>query len=293
MIDFDAAVAAALAEDAPESDDLGTIEIEDSTDQAVSIDGEQTDEPIVGDADADGETTEEDDLFADIEVEVPQPAPQIDASTAFQLPGIEQPVTLQELKDGYLRTADYTRKTQEVAAQRKQLDQAARLWQALEADPLGVATTLAKKAGLIPEDATPMLQLDLAPLRTREEQEAEINRRVEQVLANHPTVLRAAKTNADAWIAQEFSRVEQLAGRTLSKESKVKLLRKATELGVTDLTVVFNHLLAERTRKQQAAAQLREAAPAKPSARAVTRESEPKIESFEDAVKVAAIQVGT
>ena len=62
--------------------------------------------------------------------------------------GTEQEVTLSELQNGYQRQADYTRKTQQVAADRERLQQAEAIVSALENDPEGTLTTLAQTFGV-------------------------------------------------------------------------------------------------------------------------------------------------
>jgi len=44
-------------------------------------------------------------------------------------------VTLDELKNGYLRTSDYTKKTQEVAKQRKEVEEALKLYETVKTNP--------------------------------------------------------------------------------------------------------------------------------------------------------------
>jgi len=60
-----------------------------------------------------------------------------------KIDGEEQQVTLEELQQGYQRQADYTRKTQEIAAERDRLQQAEAIVSALEHDPEGTLQTLA------------------------------------------------------------------------------------------------------------------------------------------------------
>ena len=60
-----------------------------------------------------------------------------------KIDGEEQQVTLEELPQGYQRQADYTRKTQEIAAERDRLQQAEAIVSALEHDPEGTLQTLA------------------------------------------------------------------------------------------------------------------------------------------------------
>ena len=58
-------------------------------------------------------------------------------SYTVKVDGLEEQVSLDELRDGYQRQADYTRKTQELASERSRLQQAEAIVQSLEADPAG------------------------------------------------------------------------------------------------------------------------------------------------------------
>ena len=58
-------------------------------------------------------------------------------SYTVKVDGSEEQVSLDELRDGYQRQADYTRKTQELASERSRLQQAEAIVQSLEADPAG------------------------------------------------------------------------------------------------------------------------------------------------------------
>jgi len=58
--------------------------------------------------------------------------------------GEEQQVSLEELQNGYQRQADYTRKTQEIAAEKERLQQAEAIVSALEADPKATLEALAQ-----------------------------------------------------------------------------------------------------------------------------------------------------
>ena len=62
--------------------------------------------------------------------------------------GGEQQVSLSELQDGYQRQADYTRKTQDLAFERKRLQQAEAIVSSLESDPAGTLTALRDAFGV-------------------------------------------------------------------------------------------------------------------------------------------------
>ncbi len=69
---------------------------------------------------------------------------QQEPAYTVKIDGEEQQVTLEELQNGYQRQADYTRKTQEVAAEKERLQQAEAIVSALEYDPHGTLQTLAR-----------------------------------------------------------------------------------------------------------------------------------------------------
>jgi hypothetical protein len=64
--------------------------------------------------------------------------------------GDETQVSLSELQDGYQRQADYTRKTQELAGERKRLQQAEAIVSSLESDPAGTLNALGEAFGVSP-----------------------------------------------------------------------------------------------------------------------------------------------
>ena len=66
--------------------------------------------------------------------------------------GDNQEVSLQELRDGYQRQADYTRKTQELASERRRLEQAEAIVSSLEADPEGTIKALGNAFGVQAEE---------------------------------------------------------------------------------------------------------------------------------------------
>lgn len=95
--------------------------------------GNPDDQPMFG-IDADGNISfsdaffgggEEDGLPPDNAPEPPQPTPQpqpTDMQTV-RVDGQDVQVSMDEMRNGYMRQADYTRKTQELAQQRQQLEQ--------------------------------------------------------------------------------------------------------------------------------------------------------------------------
>jgi len=82
------------------------------------------------------------------------------ADHVFKVDGVEQQVSLSELRDGYQRQADYTRKTQELASERERLQQAEAIVSALESDPTGTLTALGQAFGVDNQQPQPQSSYD-------------------------------------------------------------------------------------------------------------------------------------
>tara|TARA_R110002020_G_scaffold461166_2_gene679981 strand:- start:96 stop:851 length:756 start_codon:yes stop_codon:yes gene_type:complete len=95
------------------------------------------------------ESASADNLDSSVEV---QQEPAGDSYTV-KVDGSEEQVSLSELRDGYQRQSDYTRKTQELASERKRLEQAEAIVASLESDPEGTLLALGDAFGVSP--ATP------------------------------------------------------------------------------------------------------------------------------------------
>ena len=114
----------------------------------------------------------------------------------------KQQVSLDELRDGYQRQSDYTRKTQELASERGRLQQAEAIVNSLEADPAGTLEALGnafgveRTTGASPDPVDPWDEPDpseqrIANLEARLEQQDRVHRRqqvekqVEQLKSTH------------------------------------------------------------------------------------------------------------
>ncbi len=294
---FEDAVSAALAESEEATSDAPTDaqpadgeEVEAVEDQApdtpVEHPAEAADEPEEAEAD---EVEELFDLEDSPEDEEPE-APVVTDETQFELPGVDQPVSLKELKDGFLRQADYTRKTQALAEQRKEAEDAVRFWEAIQANPVDVIKGLAAKAGIPVEGQ--VKDVEFSPFKTAEDVEAEIQRRVEAQLEEHPTVKTARQAEAQRVIDTEFARIEKEQDVTLGPKSREAILKEAYRTGANDLEVVFHALVARQRKRADKQADLKLAAGSKPSSGRTDSDLPSKVDSFSDAAKLALAEVG-
>ena len=95
----------------------------------------------------------EEDVMESTEVDTPESSVEVTEEPSgeaytVKVDGEEQEVSLEELRDGYQRQSDYTRKTQELASERKRLQQAEAIVSSLETDPDGTLTALADAFGV-------------------------------------------------------------------------------------------------------------------------------------------------
>jgi hypothetical protein len=295
---FDQAVAEAMDEMGdgsptepldPQPGDETEILVEEPAEDEGSEQAEiETEPPAEGEGEDD-----QDDLFADLEIEVEEPAVEAESETdSFVLPGIDEPVPLEELKNGYLRQADYTRKTQELAAQRESSAKAVEFWQALTSRPQDVARQLAEAAGLIEPGAQPVKAVDL-PFRPEEDIQAEVEQKLAEALESHPDILEAQKVVAERWIESEFSRIEEAYSAKLGPKSRELILKTAYAKQVDDLEMVFQALLSKQQDQARQRESLKLAAPAKPTGKATAQTVTEDPEDFWEAAMQAAAETGT
>ena len=116
---------------------MSDIEITEATDDQVTPDEGQVSEAV------------------DAEVETPEAEPELfdytevgDKFVKLQVDGEEVLVPVKEALAGYQRQADYTRKTQELSEQRRQVQFGAALQEALQNDPKGTLSLLSQHYGV-------------------------------------------------------------------------------------------------------------------------------------------------
>lgn len=303
---FDAAFAQALEKAAaePEGDSSETVapdsleapsgfesdsEVEDE--QAVEEDQAQSESLL----EAPEEDAPEDDESLFEGLELPEEEESSEPGT-YVLPGVDEPVSIEELKDGYLRQADYTRKTQELAASRKEHEKALQIYAALTERPQEFVRQLAETAGLIEKGAAPTSVVEL-PFRSDEEYQTEVQKGIDAALAEHPDVLAAQELVTARWIEQEFDRIEvahaeALGGKKLSGKDREAILKVAYKNQTDNLELVFQALLNQKQDKARERDKLKGAAPAKPTGKATTQATLPASLSFDEAAAIAAEKLG-
>lgn len=304
----------AFAEAAEESTEVqvdGAEGVEPTPDAESVVEGEQaevevSDQPEV----AETATAEEDesdlqslvDMMADEGGEAEEPEAGSDAEPAAvdlsQTVEVDfgdgtQSVTIQELIDGSLRQADYTRKTQELAAQRRDAEDAIEFLAQFRDSPVEFARALATKAGLIEPGAAPVRDVEQARIQSETELEAEVERRVEERLASDPRTAQIAAADARVQVNAEFDRIEGQYGVALTPQLRQDIVDEAARAGTGNLELVFKARLADAQRaadKRRASTSRPKASPATPPSDA---EAKPKVPAtVDDAFAEALAEAG-
>lgn len=201
----------------------------------------------------------EDLVDADAAAAVDVSSPEfLETQVTFDTVRGSETVTIAELQKGYLRTADYTQKTQDVAEQRRAAKDAVEFYETFRGDPQEFARTIAVRAGLIDEGAEPVRNIDIAEIPTQEAIDKMVEERVSERLANAPEVQQAKLVAARAAVANEFAAIEAEFGTTLNQGQREAVIANANKRGTTDLKLVFEAMLGQlnsrRSRRDASAA---------------------------------------
>ena len=225
---------------------------EKSTDEALSQETEAAvDEELSGDADASDDETLTEQSEEDEESEESE-EPQ---TFTVKIDGKEVSVTLDELQQGYSRTQDYTRKTQQIAEVRKQVEQES---QAIRAERAQYAQLLGALEQQVQQAAEPQLDWD----RLYQEDPIEWVRQKELVRENqakHAAIRseqqRLAEISRAEFLDQEQDKLMEVLPEwkdpTKAKAEKALLIEFGQKAGFQpdELMNIFDHRVVNVLRK--------------------------------------------
>lgn len=143
----------------------------------------------------------------------------------IKVDGEESQVSLNELRDGYQRQADYTRKTQELSAERDRLQQAESIVSALESDPEGTLQALSRSFGV--EISNPVQEDIWDELDPTEQKIRELEKKIEQQEANQ----------RQQSVEREVTKLQESYGDFDGRD----LLRHAVKHGISNLEAAYTH----------------------------------------------------
>lgn len=169
--------------------------------------------------------------------------PAVPSQFTVKVGGEEMQVSLEEALNGYQRQADYTRKTQELAAEREQLTHAERLWNAIEQNPQYVIQEMARAygVGIGQPQQTAKDDFDDDPFGFDDDGPAEKGdprwQQVEQFMA------QAQMERAQTQIDRELAGLHQTYGVNFDD---TELLQFAVERQIADLDAAFKAFAFDR-----------------------------------------------
>jgi hypothetical protein len=289
---------------------LGLPALDAAFDQAVSGadlgDDDLLTPPATGELPAEGDegkqtetTTEkpEESIFGDLAAEVTPKSPDgVDWETKVAVKGFDEPVPLRELRDGFMRQADYTRKTQALAEDRKQFssenENALRLYTSLAEDAVGSVAYMAVQMGLVTEADVAGKVKDLRgvwkPPPKPDELEKIIEQRVEDRLKDHPALQQATMVTAQREVDRRFDEIETKFSVSLKPQDRARILERAIQAETTDLELVFSGMMAQVERLRKGREEAKNSATNRPGTRSTTDSGKPaKINTVADAFAAA------
>lgn len=202
------------------------------------------------------EEEEEKGFFSDLDDEAESEQPETQDSYEVTVDGEKLTVTLDELKSGYMRQADYTRKTQELSQESAEVKDAVTLFRALQEKPMQTVQKLWEtvRQGQPVTDSVPKG----TPQVTSNEVDIDalVEQKLNERLAEDPRLKELEEQRALAEINAIFDGIEKDYDVTLSESDRVYVLRKAEKMGVTTvegLEAVFAKLMHDVERKNKQA----------------------------------------
>ena len=292
------ALEAAKVELAPEGSGGADPSVSPFDDGTAGVDGEQPTEPALDSVKQELVT----ELLQSETGGDPDATPPDPGSKEFWEQTVEvntsdgpQQVPLGQLRDGFMRLADYTRKTQELSLIRKKLGDAAEFYEQYQRDPREFARAIAVEQGFIYAGDEPVAEVRGVKAPTPEEIQAEVDRLAQERIQSDPVVQQAMTAQAVGVINAEFDRLEQEHHIRLPAELRESITREAMDRNVADFDLLLRARLAsiEDQRRQQG--QLRGAAPSRPGMSPGAAQTQPgqvpEITSIEDAWRAAALEL--
>jgi hypothetical protein len=185
-----------------------------------------------------------------------------DHYVTVKVDGEEVRVPLSEAVAGYSRQADYTRKTQELAAQKQDLAWANAIKQALENDPSGTIDLLATHYGVSRKEAQRMVDDDPFFSDDYQTEDDPVAKRLQEI---DQRVSAFERMQAQAQLQADIQRLQSLYGEDFDAK---EVVAAALAQGNTNLEAVFKQIAFDRikAKKTEAVKQVNKVADKKAAA---------------------------
>ncbi len=191
------------------------------------------------------ERDEEEGLFTDLVEDSPDDQAPMQ-SFEVVVNGKTEMVSLEELRAGYMRQADYTQKTQELAEERKDTQVALDLYHSLQTNP----TATIQKLWEAQRGGEPLTQVAPAPEPTSDI-DALVEAKLNERLANDPRLKALEEQEALAEVNRVFAQLEEVYETTISEKDRGIVLQKAIDVGTTDIGMVFGALMQQKALREK------------------------------------------
>lgn len=171
----------------------------------------------------------------DVQAETPEPEQDIfdytevgDKFVKLQVDGQEVVVPVKEALAGYQRQADYTRKTQELSEQRKQMEYAQALQEALQNDPQKTLQLLQQQYGVVEQESEEDWLQDPSEKRFKE-----LEKRLQSF----------EQQKAEEQLTRTIDSLQSKYGDDFNAD---EVVAKALATGATDLEAVFKQVAFDK-----------------------------------------------
>lgn len=175
-------------------------------------------------------------------------------------------VSLDELRNGYMRHSDYTRGKQEIADREREAERALSIVRLLEERPVETIRKLYQQISRgesLTVEGTPVKDVQAEVAKPTDIEEL-VEARVKSILESDPRLKAIEQEKQFAEVEQIFSEIEGMYEVSLTNDDKQLVLEKAIEMGTTDLKFVFGGLMHKAQQAKLAKANVKRAATAKP-----------------------------
>lgn len=255
------AFAAVKVEAAPE-DTGGVAATEPATEQAPVTGSEQP--PVTGSPD--GELQAIVDRMSEPASDDSESPAETNWDQTIAVPTVdgEREVRLRDLRDGYMKDADYTKKTQALSEDRKRLEQAEAFMKAYTDDPTEFARSIGEETGWLQPGQRPAKQIEGVKLPTDEDYDAEVERRLQQRMDDSPEVKAGRAAQALREINESFDKIGADNGVVIPDDVRRSIMQEAMDRGVNDLGVLFEARLGRVRDRSRQTSELRSIAPSRP-----------------------------
>jgi hypothetical protein len=166
--------------------------------------------------------------------------------------GEELEVSFDELRRGYSRESDYTRKTQELAEQRNSLGYWAQVQQAMQVDPQATIALLARQHGMSIAQATQAVQENTAPPQFDDPLERQVWEQQQEIQRLRETY---EQDQADRQLSNAIGTLQQQYGASDEDVRAVVQVAYQNGLGIEQFPMIFQSVAFQRLQQRAQASQ--------------------------------------